>query len=106
MARNSGGTQYQEMTPGVGAPQVSGPGGPVRMDVGAAGAGWQGLVSLADSGVKFIDGLQRAADLNTVAQKRAEYGKRVGEALATFSATLWKICHVGVICTQRSNMRP
>jgi len=85
MARNSGGTQYQEIAPGVGAPQVSGPGGPVRMDVGAAGAGWQGLASLADSGVKFIDGLQRAADLNTVAQKRAEYGKRVGEALAAFS---------------------
>jgi len=85
MAARGGGTQYQEMTPGIGAPQVSGPGGPVRMDVGAAGAGWQGLASLADSGVKFIDGLQRAADLNTVAQKRAEYGKRVGEALATFS---------------------
>jgi len=85
MARNSGGTQYQEMTPGVGAPQVSGPGGPVRMDVGSAGAGWQGLAALAEGGTKFLDGLQKAADLNTVAQKRAEYGKRVGEALATFS---------------------
>lgn len=85
MARNSGGTQYQEITPGIGAPQVSGPGGPVRMDVGSAGAGWQGLAAIAEGGTKFLDGLQRAADLNTVARKRAEYGKRVGEALATFS---------------------
>lgn len=85
MARNTSGTQYQEISPGVGAPQVSGPGGPVRMDVSAAGAGWQSLAAFAEGGTKFLDGLQRAADLNTVAQKRSEYGKRVNEALATFT---------------------
>lgn len=83
--RGGGGTQYEEIIPGVGAPMVAGPGAPVREDVQAAAAPWVGLSNFAEGGLKYIDGLQRAADLNTVAQKRAEYGKRVGEALATFS---------------------
>jgi hypothetical protein len=85
MARNGGGTQYQEITPGVGAPQVAMPGGPVRMDPAVAGAGWKGLAEFGEGVTKYAEALQKAADLNTVALKRSEYGKRVGEAFAAFS---------------------
>ena len=76
---------YREISPGVSAPMVSGPGGPVRQDVQSAGSVWQSIGSMAESGTKYIDALQKATDLNTVALKRSEYGKRVGEALASFS---------------------
>lgn len=81
MAGDSG-TQYREIMPGVGAPQVAGPGGPVRQDVQAAGAAWQGIAQLAGTGVKYVDALQNAADLNTVAQKRSEWGQRKSQAYA------------------------
>jgi len=86
MARNSGGgTQYQEITPGVGAPQVSGPGGPVRMDVGAAGQGFKAFSEFGNEVSGYVDRLQEIADLNTVAKKTSEHG-----ILATDATEQWK----------------
>lgn len=87
MAGDSG-TQYREIMPGVGAPQVAGPGGPVRQDVGQAGTGFKALADFGKEAAGYADRLQEIADLNTVAQKTSEHGMAATDATAAWKNSL------------------
>lgn len=70
---------------GVDAPQVSGPGAPVQMNPEVAASGWESITKFADNATKYVDAMQKAADLNEIAARRGAWGKRMGEEWATFA---------------------
>jgi len=72
--RGGGGTQYEEIIPGVGAPMVGGPGAPVREDAQAAAAQFREVAAFGQTLIANIDQMEEVAALNVVAQKTSEHG--------------------------------